>query len=183
LTRTPSPASSFAEAGRHRRHIDDRPATTAETGGHATRRFLGRDVGALEVDRDHAVELLLGNVDETGVGREDARVVDERIEAAELGVDGGEQGADIGGFGDVGADGERAPALRPDASGDRIRRSLVRDVAQCDVVAAAGGQQRRCRTDATGAARDEKNAAHRMSFPSIAPERGGRESLTPKDAW
>ena len=123
---------------------------------------------ALEVDGKHAVEVLLGHLQQQLVAG-DARVVDEDVDAAEVLADPAEGFLDERKIGHVAFVGRGADAegLR---FGDRFGRALVRaGVHDGDVGAVLGERDRDGRADAARTAGDDRRFAfekHKLlSFP------------------
>jgi len=104
---------------RHRGDVDDGAAHLVAHD--RDRVFRGKDA-ALEIDRDAAIDRLLGNVGKLGVaaGEADADIVVQDVDAAPAAVRVGDHGLDLGLLGDVGLEGYRRAAL----GGDHVDRFL-----------------------------------------------------------
>jgi hypothetical protein len=92
---------------------------------------------------------------------EDARVVGERGDAAELRVDRCEQPRDVCFHRDVGLHGDRGAAAAGDRGDDRVGGRALAAVVDAHRVAALAGEPRGGGTDAAAAAGDNQNARHR----------------------
>jgi len=83
---------------------DVNDASAAALGDHLLRGDLGAEEGALEIDVEHALVLLLGGVEHGGAGFH-AGVVDDDVEAAEILDCSIDEFLEVSGFADVRLDG------------------------------------------------------------------------------
>ena len=93
-----------------RRHVDDRAAFLAD---HDRGDRLGAQVGALQVDVDGLVPVVLGRL-EQALGDHHAGIVDQHVDAAVAGHRLVDQAPDVGAAGHVRRDRDGIPASRPD---------------------------------------------------------------------
>ena len=135
-------------------------------------------VDALQVDVDHAVELVVGHLLQLRV-LHDARVVDERVDAAPFRHDALDHPGDAFLVGDVDPEGERLAAAVGDFPGD-VPGGLLVDVADGDLGAFLGELERGRVADAGAGARDDRDLVHQthacrlpdMSDPAGAGSNG-----------
>ena len=89
------------------------------------------------------------DVDELRCRAENAGIVEERVEGAELRIDGLEQAHDLFGLAHVGLDGQRLAAFLADVGDDGVGGGFVASIVDRDVIAApappAVPSLRRCR--------------------------------------
>jgi hypothetical protein len=88
----------------------------------------------------------------------DARVVDERVDRAQLRVDRAEHPYDVVLPAHIGLDNERPPPLGPDGRGDVVRAVPGAGVVDAHVVAFSGRDLRDHGTDAAAPARHQEHA-------------------------
>ena len=122
-------------------------------GDHQLRHRLGGEEGALEIDVDRVVEILLGHVFGK-VFRTDADIVDQHVDAAEMLVRLGDGRAHRAEVGEIHLDRERAPPERLDLGDQRL---AVRGLAHADdhVGAGTGAGERAGTADAARGAGDQ----------------------------
>ena len=109
---------------------------------------------------ENAAHLVRGHVLDAAASADDAGVVDEGGDSAELAIDLGEQADNRTLIGAVGGNGEPAPVERADALHDVVGGAAILPVADGDVVAGCGGGQRGGPADAAAAAGDDDDLAH-----------------------
>src|SRR6185437_9691534 len=126
--------------GRQRRHVDDHAAVAAESRRHATYRLLRSEESSSRVRGEHALKPLQADVHESGADADDARVVEEHIQAPELRVESLEQPRDVLRLADISLNGDRLATRRSYIGHDRIRRSLHCIEADGNIIAAPGSQ-------------------------------------------
>ena len=137
---------------------------------HAARRLLRGDERAGRVDGEDALQALGRDIHELGGLLDDAGIVEEGIEPAELGIRGLEEAGDVLGLGDVGLDGDRLAAGLADVGDDGLRSRLVGGVVDDDVLAALRREPRGGRADAAAATGDEEDLGARRAhaLPPLA---------------
>ena len=110
--------------------VDDAAATALLD--HLLRGELGAEEGALQIDGEHLLVLLLGRV-ENGCARLDAGVVDHDVHAAELLTAALMSFLQVGDLADVSVDADGLVAQRADLFLQRFGRLGMRDVVNDDV--------------------------------------------------
>jgi hypothetical protein len=149
-----------SELGRGRRQVDDGAAAAAVFRAHAAHRLARADQRADDVDVEHAAPARDAHLVDARSDVDDAGVVHQPVQHAELAVDGGEHRQHLGFVGDVGAHRHRAPAQRAHGRGHGLGRGLVARVVDGHVPTGARAEQRARGADTAAAARDEKDSVH-----------------------
>ena len=129
-------------------------APAAALGDHLLGGDLGAEERALEVDRQHAVVLGLGRVEDRRA-RLDARVVDHDVETSEGADGGGDEPLEVLVLADVGVDADRLVAEGDDLLLEVLGRLLVRHVVDDDVGPGRGETERHRLADAAVASGDD----------------------------
>ena len=98
-----------------------------------------------------------------GLGREDARVVDQDVDPAEFFRGAPDGGGDLSGIGAVGTEGDSAPSGATNVGGDRFRRLGPRAIGDRDIGSRRGQPPRDRGTDATAATGHQRHRASRLA--------------------
>src|SRR5262249_11793064 len=135
-----------------------RAAFAAVRGRHACHRLTRADEGAANVRREHAIDPRRVDALHAGLRLENTRVVDERVQRTELGVDGLEEPRDVALARDIGLHGDRAAAAGANAGDDRIGRLAIPPIVHAHGAAAFGQEPGGRRADAPAAACYDRDA-------------------------
>src|SRR6185503_15792436 len=154
-----------AELCRHRGHVDDGAALAAVLRRHALHRLARAQEAASDVDREHALDALGGQVLDARAAVDDAGVVHQHVEVTQLVVDGLEQAHYVGFDRHVALDRDRVVT---ELLGQLVRRALIRPIVHAYAVAAFCRQPRGGGADAAAAAGDEHDGAHRPRRNSLS---------------
>jgi hypothetical protein len=111
-------------------------------GRHAQHRLAGAQEAPHHIGRQHPLPSLRGHLVEPHGPLEDAGVVDQDVELAELAVDGTEDLLDVGFYRHVALDGDRPPACLDDRLHHAFGGRPARVVVHCDIIAASGREPR-----------------------------------------
>mmetsp|Transcript_20833 Transcript_20833/g.79932 ORF Transcript_20833/g.79932 Transcript_20833/m.79932 type:complete len:211 (-) Transcript_20833:2713-3345(-) len=164
-----------AELGGARAEVDDGPATAAVPDAHAQRGLLAAQQGADHVDIEQPPPARDVHRGQARGRRDDAGVVDQGRQWAQLGVDALEHAGHLAHVGHVRLHGDDAPAGRAQFVGERVCGGRVADVVEGQIpTGPRTAPGRRC-ADAARTAGDERDACHARHCPSGAAR---REALT-----
>nr|KGD10752.1 hypothetical protein DO63_5807 [Burkholderia pseudomallei] len=168
LRRVVEPVAGQLQRERRAREVDD-PAAVGEP----LRRFAQRVEGAAHVDVEDPVERVVGGVGERP-RLQDARVVDEHVDAAELPLDGVEHPAHVVRAPDVRPHRERGRAARAQLGDERVGFGAARRIVDGDRKAVARKAPRDGRADAARRAGDERDSGEgRGVHDQVLDEVGG----------
>ena len=127
------------DAGGSGRNVDDVAALSTVPGGHAADRFAGAEEASEDVDGEDAVEAGGVHGVETGLTFDDAGVVDQGGDGAEVALGGIEKTDDVGFGANVGLDGYGGASFLLDRGCNLFGGALLTEIVDADVESAGGG--------------------------------------------